>query len=149
MKNLANPMTFEDLDAWQQTRRLVNAIYALTRAGSVVNDFRLCSQIQAAGVSIMSNVAEGFERNHLQEKLQFYNVARGSTGEVRSLLYVISDNFPQSTKEADALRAVTNVVGNLISGLLQSTEARKGKIRTLCLTILAPIFQLLAAPLSQ
>src|SRR6476661_3674006 len=119
MKNPANPMTFEDLEAWQQTRRLVNAIYALTRAGSVVNDFRLCSQIQAAGVSIMSNVAEGFERNHLQEKLQFYNVARSSTGEVRSLLYVISDNFPQSTKEADALRAVTNVVGKLISGLLQ------------------------------
>jgi len=40
-------MTFEDLDAFQQTRRLVNAIYALTRARSVVNDFRLCSQIQA------------------------------------------------------------------------------------------------------
>jgi hypothetical protein len=65
----------------------------LTRLGHLSKDFRLCSQIQAAAVSIMSNVAEGFERSHIQEKIQFYNVARGSVGEVRSLLYVISDNF--------------------------------------------------------
>jgi len=141
MKN-TNRMTFEDLEAWLQARQLVNAIYTLTRAGNLVNDFRLCSQIQAAGVSIMSNVAEGFERSHLQEKLQFYNVARGSNGEVRSLLYVISDNFPQSTKEAEALRAVTNAVGRLISGLLQSTEARKGKIRAMLFVALALISHL-------
>ena len=48
----------------------------------------------------MSNIAEGFERTHLQEKIQFYNIARGSAGEVRSLLYVISDNFPEAEAEA-------------------------------------------------
>ena len=57
MKNTTNRMTFEDLEAWRQARQLVNAIYTLTRASNLVNDFRLCSQIQAAGVSIMSNVA--------------------------------------------------------------------------------------------
>jgi four helix bundle protein len=149
MKNTTNRMTFEDLEAWQQARQLVNAIYALTREGNLVNDFRLCSQVQSASVSIMSNVAEGFERSHVQEKLQFYNVARGSTGEVRSLLYVISDNFPQSTKEAEALREATNSVGKLISGLLQSTERRKGGIGTLLAVALAPIFHLLAAPLPR
>jgi four helix bundle protein len=143
-----NRMTFEDLEAWQQARQLVNAIYTLTRAGNLVNDFRLCSQIQAAGVSIMSNVAEGFERSHLQEKLQFYNVARGSNGEVRSLLYVISDNFPQSTKEAEALRAVTNAVEKLISGLLQSTEARKGKIRA-CFLFSSSHLPARSSPLSR
>jgi four helix bundle protein len=46
-------MTFEDLEAWQQARQLVNAIYALTRAGELAKDFRLCSQVQAAAVSII------------------------------------------------------------------------------------------------
>jgi four helix bundle protein len=86
-------MMFEDLEAWQQARHLVNEIYSLTRENSSLSkDFGLTGQVQRAAVSIMSNVAEGFERTHLPEKIQFYNVARGSTGEVRSLLYVISDN---------------------------------------------------------
>ena len=47
---------FEDLEAWQMARQLVNAIYALSRIKSLSKDFRLCSQIQSAGVSIMSNI---------------------------------------------------------------------------------------------
>ena len=73
----------------------------------------------------MSNVAEGFERLHVPEKLQFYNVARGSTAEVRSLLYVIEDHFPQSASEAIALRGEIVGVGKLVSGLIRSTEDRK------------------------
>ena len=49
-------LTFEDPESWQRARRLVNSLYALTRIGSLSKDFRLCSQIQAAAVSIMSNV---------------------------------------------------------------------------------------------
>jgi four helix bundle protein len=86
-------MAFEDLDVWKQARTLVNATYTLTRRESLARDFGLCGQLQPAAASVMTNVAEGFERVHLPEKLQFYNVARGSTGEVRSLLYVVSDNF--------------------------------------------------------
>ena len=78
-------MTFEDLETWQQARKLVNDIYSLTRMDSLSRDFGLCSQLQRAAVSIMTNIAEGFERTHLPEKLQFYNVARASAGEVRSL----------------------------------------------------------------
>jgi hypothetical protein len=73
--------------------------------------------------------AEGFERLHVPEKLQFYNVARGSTAEVRSLLYVIEDNFPQSASEAVALRDEVVSVGKLVSGLIRSTEKRKRSIR--------------------
>ena len=68
---------------------------------------------------------EGFERTHLPEKLQFYNVARGSTAEVRSLLYVIEDNFPQNAAQAVELRDEVVSVGKLISGLIRSTENRK------------------------
>ena len=117
--------SFEDLEAWQMARQLVNSIYALTRVKSLAADFRLCSQVQAAGVSIMSNIAEGFERTHLQEKIQFYNVARGSAGEVRSLLYVISDNFVEPAAEAERLRQETNTVGKLVTGLLNSTVSRR------------------------
>ena len=121
-------MTFEDLEAWQQARQLVNGIYLLTRENSsLAKDFGLASQVQRAAVSIMSNVAEGFERIHLPEKVQFYNTARSSTGEVRSLLYVISDNYPGSASEAERLRTTAISVGKLISGLLRSTEQRKGR----------------------
>ena len=120
--------SFEDLEAWQMARQLVNSIYAVTLVKSLAVDFRLCSQVQAAGVSIMSNIAEGFERTHLQEKIQFYNVARGSAGEVRSLLYVISDNFVEAAAEAERLRQETTTVGKLVTGLLNSTIRRRGLV---------------------
>ncbi len=139
-------MTFEDLEAWQQARQLVNAIYTLTRENSsLAKDFGLSSQVQRAAVSIMSNVAEGFERTHLAEKMQFYNTARSSTGEVRSLLYVISDNYTQSATDAERLRASAISVGKLISGLLRSTEQRKGRFPRTVSLLLSPIFYLLSS----
>jgi four helix bundle protein len=118
-------MTFEDLESWKKARQAVREIYELTRAEALCRDFGVCGQVQRAAVSIMSNIAEGFERLHLAEKLQFYNVARGSTAEVRSLLYVVEDNFPQSASNAVALRADIVSVGKLVSGLIRSTESRK------------------------
>ncbi len=118
-------MTFEDLESWQHARRLVRNIYDLTRHEQLCSDFALARQVQRAAVSIMSNVAEGFERVHLPEKLQFYNVARGSTGEVRSLLYVIEDNYPGRAEEARGLRPGVEILGKLVSGLIRSTEGRK------------------------
>lgn len=120
-----NPMTFEDLESWQKARKSVRKIYELTHADRLRRDFGICGQLQRAGVSIMSNIAEGFERSHLQEKIQFYNVARGSTAEVRSLLYVIEDNFRQIAPVAVQLRDEIIVVGKLVSGLIRSTERRK------------------------
>src|SRR5207253_2309448 len=122
-----NPMTFEDLESWQKARQIVRKIYELTRANELCRDFGICGQVQRAGVSVMSNIAEGFERLHLPEKLQFYNVARGSTAEVRSLLYVIEDNFPGSAFSATELRDEFVSVGKLLSGLIRSTESRKRK----------------------
>ena len=118
-------MTFEDLQAWQTARQLVHAVYELTRGQDLRRDFGVCTQIQRAAVSIMSNVAEGFERAHIQEKLQFYNTARGSIGEVRSLLYVIEDNFPEAAQVAITLRDNAVSVGQLVSGLIRSTMKRK------------------------
>jgi four helix bundle protein len=120
-----NPMTFEDLETWKKARQAVRKIYELTRAEALCRDFGVCAQVQRAAVSVMSNIAEGFERVHLAEKLQFYNIARGSTAEVRSLLYVVEDNFPQSAPNAVALRTDIISIGKLVSGLIRSTEDRK------------------------
>lgn len=137
--------SFEDLEAWQMTRQLVNSLYRLTRLKSLATDFRLCGQVQAAGVSIMSNIAEGFERTHLQEKIQFYNVARGSAGEVRSLLYVVSDNFAEAKAEAERLRHEVTTVGKLVTGLLNSTVRRRGIVPRAILAVLSPISYLLTS----
>jgi four helix bundle protein len=118
-------MTFEDLESWQKARANVRKIYQLTRDIEVSRDFGISGQLQRCGVSVMSNIAEGFERTHLPEKLQFYNVARGSTAEVRSLLYVIEDNFPESAVSAAALREEIVSVGKPVSGLIRSTKERK------------------------
>jgi four helix bundle protein len=117
-------MTFEDLEAWKKARELVNAIYAITRRGVLAKDFGLCGRIQRAVVSAMSNIAEGFERRHFAEKLQAYNVARASCGEVRSLLYVIEDNYPLNLDAAGEYRKLVVEVGSLISGLIASTRKR-------------------------
>jgi four helix bundle protein len=117
--------SFENLEVWQQARKLVRAVYQMTSNDKLARDYGLCGQLQRAAVSIMSNIAEGFERMHLQEKIQLYNVARGSCAEVRSLLYVVEDNYPSLVQQATSLRKDTESVGKLITGLIQSTERRK------------------------
>ncbi len=119
-------MTFEDLDAWKKARELVNTIYRISRETVLAKDFGLCSQMQRAAVSVMSNVAEGFERLHSPEKLQAYNIARASCGEVRSLLYVVEDNYPIHACTVGEARALVVDVGRLTSGLISSTRKRIG-----------------------
>lgn len=68
-------MRFEDLESSKEARNLTREIYTLTRKEELAKDFGLCDQVRRAGVSIMPNIAEGFERQHIQEKLQFNNIA--------------------------------------------------------------------------
>ncbi len=117
-------MQFEDLEAWREARRLVCSVYSLTKDKELSGDFRLCSQIQAAAVSIMSNIAEGFERRGKAEKAQFYSIARASCGELRSQLYVIEDVFPRFASKTVKLREDSVIVGKLISGLISSNNRR-------------------------
>jgi hypothetical protein len=94
---------------------------------------------------ITSQAKEGFERTHIQEKIQFYNIARGSAGEVRSLLYVVSDNFAEATEEAERLRDEVTRVGKLVTGLLKSTVRRRGIVPCAILAVLSPISYLLTS----
>ena len=80
--------TFEDLLVWQKGIELVKHIYALTAEGKLNRDFGLRDQLQRPPVSVPTNIAEGFERASRKEYLLFLNIAKGSAGEVRSLLRV-------------------------------------------------------------
>ena len=82
---------FEDIPIWQSSRILVKEIYSIMRIGDFSKDFGLHDQIQRASVSIMTNVAEGFERRSAKEFIQFLNCSKASVGEVRSRLYVSFD----------------------------------------------------------
>jgi len=117
--------SFEDLEAWKSARELVRAIYLSFRRPPAARDFGLRDQVQRAAVSAMTNVAEGFERMHLPEKIQFYNIARASCGEVRSLAYVMADAGYLTTDEQTHLQLLAVRTGKLLSGLIQATERRQ------------------------
>ena len=82
---------FEDLIAWQKACELTVKIYRVSRKEAFGRDYRLSGQIQAAAVSIMSNIAEGFERGGLGEFHQFLSTAKASCAELRSQLYLAFD----------------------------------------------------------
>lgn len=82
---------FEDIEAWQKARRLTREIYTLPGSGQLSKDFGLRDQIRRAAVSVMSNIAEGFERGGSAEFSQFLAIAKGSTGEIEAQLYVALD----------------------------------------------------------
>lgn len=79
---------FEDLFTWQNGIELVKEIYLITEKKGFKTDFGLRDQLRRAAVSIPANIAEGFERRSRKEYVNFINIAKGSSGEVRSLLYV-------------------------------------------------------------
>ncbi len=80
--------TFEDLQVWKDAIEFVKPIYELTSQEIFNIDFGVKNQIQKAAVSIMNNISEGFERDNNKEFLNFLGYAKGSAGEVRSMLYV-------------------------------------------------------------
>ena len=82
---------FEDLIVWQKARELTRLVYELTKRSAFSKDFALRDQVRRAAVSVMSNIAEGYERDRDTEFGQFLTIAKGSCGEVRAQLYVAFD----------------------------------------------------------
>ena len=113
---------FEDLVAWQKSRELARNIYAVTAAESFGRDFGLKNQIRRAAVSVMSNIAEGFERAGKAEFHQFLVIAKGSCAEVRSQLYVALDAGYISKTQFDGLQVQAEEVARIIGGLRASVK---------------------------
>ncbi len=113
---------FEDLIAWQKARELTAEIYRVTNQGEFARDFGLRNQIRDASVSIMSNIAEGFERFKPKEFHYFLSVAKSSCGEARSQLYVAFDaNYLEKSK-FEELKAKAEEVSRITNGLRASVE---------------------------
>jgi len=120
---------FEDLIAWQKARELTKQIYLLTRKEKFSRDFGLRDQIQRASVSIMSNLAEGFERGGRAEFHQFIVIAKASYAEVRSQLYVALDVGYISRQEFDEVHALATEVSKILGGLRASIQKQQGNVK--------------------
>ena len=118
---------FEDLVAWQKARVLTKEIYATTRTTRLRRDFGLSGQMQRASVSIMSNIAEGFERGKRGEFHQFLSIAKGSCAETRSLLYVAFDCEYIDQTEFDRMMSLAQEEARIIGGLRAAVERQRDK----------------------
>lgn len=118
---MATIKRFEDLEIWQEARRLSNEVKEIILNSELKNDFKLRDQIKGSSGSIMDNIAEGFERDGNLEFRQFLSVAKGSAGESRSQLYRVFD-YNYITKEefeklVDDFEQLSKRIANFITYL--------------------------------
>jgi four helix bundle protein len=118
---------FEDLLVWQRARHLTADIYRLTRAPSFQVDRALANQLQRAAVSVMSNIAEGFERNSPGDYHRFLIMAKGSCGEIRAQLYVALDVGYITEAEFASLSRESSELGRMIGGLAKSVAHQRDR----------------------
>lgn len=120
---------FENFKVWKHSRVLVNTIYGLTSSIAFSKDFGLKDQIQRASVSIMNNIAEGFERDNNKEFIRFLIYSKGSAGEVRSLLYVAKDlkyiSDSDFQKSYDLVLDIIKQIANFIKYLRSQNLEKK------------------------
>ena len=115
---------FEELEAWQIARELANQMYKITKEESVCRNFGFVDQIRRAAISIMNNIAEGFERGSNKDFVRFLFIARGSAGEVRSLLYLGLDQGYLTNSEFSECRDLCIRSGQIIWALIKGLRKR-------------------------
>lgn len=114
---MASVKRFEELEAWQKSRELARLVYRMTSDGCWAKDYGLRDQIRRAAVSVMSNIAEGFERRGAVEFGRFLVIAKASAAEVRSQLYLASDLGYLDDASFEAAKALAESVSRMIAGL--------------------------------
>ena len=126
---MATFQRFEDIEAWQDGRALTKLIYQVSRAKAFSRDYSLKDQIRRASTSITSNIAEGFERDSNAEFIYFLSIAKGTAGEVRSLLYTCLDEGYIDQEQFARLYEKSHLVIRKIAGLINylKRSGRKGK----------------------
>lgn len=115
---------FEEMKVWQDARLFTKTIYELTAYHHFRKDFGLKDQIQRASVSVMSNIAEGYERDNNKEFIRFLLYSKGSIGEVRSLLCVASDLSYISAEEFQRAKEVATAISAQIANFIKYLRGR-------------------------
>ena len=108
---------FEDILAWKKAKVLTILVYQTFRESK---DFGFKDQIQRASVSIMNNIAEGFERQTSREFIQSLFIAKGSCGELRSMLYLSKEVTAIDHKELDYMLNLAKEISRMLSGLIKT-----------------------------
>lgn len=114
--------TFTDLKAWSESHQLVLEIYKITKDFAKEEIFGLTNQIRRAAVSITSNIAEGFNRNSIKEKVQFYFISLGSLAELQSQLLIAKDLNYISKDVFKIIAERTILISKLLNGLIKSIK---------------------------
>ena len=120
---------FEEIEAWQTARELTRRIYLLSGRGELAKDFGLKDQMRRAAVSIMSNIAEGFESQTLPMFRSFLSRAKGSAGELRAQLYVAEDAGYLDPKQVAELRNLAEKCSSQISRFIAYPNKRQSSFR--------------------
>jgi four helix bundle protein len=121
---------FEDIEGWQKAHELALAIYDCSESGRFGRDYGVRDQVRRAAVSVMANIAEGFERGGNAEFARFLSIAKGSAGEVEAILYIALARGYISREQSDKLKAMVKLTKHLLGGLisyLRSHRARESK----------------------
>ena len=133
---------FEDLEAWELGRELTNQVYRLTKSGPFAKDYSFTEQIRRAALSVMNNVAEGFDRGTNKDFVKFLFIARGSAAEVRSMLYIALDQGYLSQEEFENCKSLCIRCSQVIWGLIKSLRKRSDWITGAKILALAVLFGL-------
>lgn len=114
---------FEDIEAWKTSRQLTNFVYAHTNQSAFSRDFGLRDQIRRASVSVMSNIAEGFESRTDMQFLNFLGMARASAGEVRAQLYIALDQKYITEEQFNETFSLAQTCARQIANFMKYLEA--------------------------
>ncbi len=109
---------FEEIESWKMARELTKQVYKVSNRAPFSRDFALRDQIRRAAISVMSNIAEGYDRSGTGEFVQFLATAKGSAAEVRCQLYVALDQDYIDNKQFDSLSGLAADTANMIGGLM-------------------------------
>ena len=115
---------FEKLEVWQDARVFVSDIYSVTKLYPSEERYNLCSQIQRASISIVSNIAEGLSRNSDKEKIRFIEIAYGSLMEVYCQLHISVDLKYIDTQQFDVLKLSIDKIANKLNALNRSIKSK-------------------------
>lgn len=120
---MANITRFEEIESWKSARELTNKVYAFTNQDGFNRDFGLRDQIRRACISIMSNIAEGFESRTDTQFINFLGMARASAGEVRSQLYIALDQKYISQEQFDNAFQLAQTCSRQITNFIKYLES--------------------------
>lgn len=125
---MATILKFEDIVAWQKALDLSDLIYEYSNKDKFSKDFGLRDQMRRASISVVSNIAEGFEREGNNQFIYFLIVAKASVGELRAQLYIARNQKYITTEEFEQLNNKAIEVSKTISGFISYLRTQKKKV---------------------